>query len=191
VQHGVGEYVGLAGDVRTGEAMTQDILDKFKMGYFLLYRNDGSIFGNAIVAKQRQAGFSIDASLFIHVEVSGGEVSAINIAPPQSQLIDITKIHKGRTVRVVRYKDSSYEAGKRYKVAYFSASLCNKGYDFGGILAFLFKWIKQSNRLVFCSEGCAWALQMVFPGTFGGIIPDKVMPAHFTSFETVWEGVVE
>jgi len=174
--------------------MTQEILGKFKQGYILLYRNDNSLFGNAIVAKQQQAGFCIDASLFIHSEISGGEIHAVNIVPPLSKLVDITKAHKGRTVRVVRYRNASYESGKRYKVAYFSASLCNKGYDVGGILAFLFRWIKQSNRLVFCSEGVAWALQMVFPGALGGIAPDKVMPAHFTDkseFETVWEGVIE
>jgi len=173
--------------------MTQDILNLFKMGYFLLYRSEGGLFDKAIVARQLAAGFSLVDAQFTHVEVSGGEVSAIDISPPISKLVDITQDHNGRTVRIVRFKNADYEAGKRYKVAYFSASLCNKGYDIPGILAFLFKWIHSDNRLVFCSEGCAWALTMVFPGLFGDLTNDKIMPAHFadtSKFEVVWEGVI-
>ena len=172
--------------------MTQEQLDKFRMGYFILYKNTGGIFGNGIVAKQEAAGFSQDEAQFVHVEVSGGEIYSVNISPPISKLVDITKDHKGETCRVVRFKDQSYEDRLRYKVAYFSATLCNKGYDVKGILAFLFKWIKQDNRLYFCSEGAAWALQMCFPQAIGKT-PDKVMPADFLTplyFEQVWEGEI-
>ncbi len=172
--------------------MNQDILDKFRMGYIILYRNDKSWFGNLVEAKQLKAGFSPENAQYIHCEISGGEKHAINISPPISKLVDITQAHKGRYARLVRYKGYN-EDGKRYKVAYFSATLCNRGYDFGGILAFLFKWIKQNNRLYFCSEGCAWALQMVYPDILS-ILPDKVMPANFLNsvlFEKVWEGVID
>lgn len=172
--------------------MKQEILDKFKMGYFILYRNDNSIFGNLIVKRQLVAGFTPDDANYIHVEISGGEIHSINISPPISKLVDITKAHKGRFVRLCRYKGYNGD-GKRYKVAYFSASLCNKGYDVSGILAFLFRWVKQSNRLWFCSEGTAWALSMVFLRVFGDLTPDKIMPAHFLDdkFEIVWQGVIE
>jgi hypothetical protein len=172
--------------------MNQAALDKFKMGYFILYKNTGGIFGNAIVKKQISAGFSKENSQFCHVEVSGGEVHSVNISPPVSKLVNITEAHKGKSFRVVRYRNQNYEDGLRYKVAYFSATLCNKGYDVGGIFAFMFKWIKQNNRLWFCSEGAAWALQMVFPEAIGKV-SDKVMPADFTNplyFETVLEGVI-
>ncbi len=172
--------------------MTQDILDKFRMGYFILYRNDKSLFGNAIAKRQLLAGFSPESSQYTHIEISGGEIHSINISPPISKLVDITKAHKGRYACLVKYKGYN-EDGKRYKVAYFSATLCNKGYDIPGILSFLFKWIKHNNRLYFCSEGAAWALSMVFPKVFGDLTPDKTMPAHFTNpelFEKIWEGVI-
>ncbi len=171
--------------------MTQDILDKFRMGYFILYKSEGDFFGKGITAKQLSAGFSVEDSQYVHIEVSGGETTSVNISPPISKLVDITQDHKGRTTKVVRFKNTDYENRLRYKVAYFSATLCNKGYDFGGILAFLFKWIKQNNRLYFCSEGAAWALQKVFPGILG-INPNDCMPARFLGkeFELVWEGVI-
>lgn len=169
-------------------------LDKFKMGYFILYRNDGSMFAKAISIRQQAAGFAPQDACFTHIEVSGGEIHAINISPPFSKLVDITNVHKGRSFRLVRYKNQDYEDRLRYKVAYFSATLCNKPYDFSGILAFAFKWFSHNNRLYFCSEGASFALQRVFPKAFGGISPDKLMPAHFTDskqFETVLEGVIE
>jgi len=166
-------------------------LDKFKMGYFILYLNTGDLFGNAIVKRQLAAGFPLDHIAYTHIEVSGGEKYSVNISPPISKLVDITQAHKGRYTRLVKYKGYD-EGGKRYKVAYFSASLCNKGYDILGIFAFIFRWIKQNNRLYFCSEGALWALQMVFPEVLG-IKPENCMPARFLGdeFEIVWEGVIE
>ena len=166
-------------------------LEIFKMGYFILYHSDNSLFSKAIVKRQQLAGFNSHDAQVTHVEVSGGERHSINISPPISKLVDITKAHKGRYAYLVRYRGYS-DDGKRYKVAYFSASLCNKGYDIRGILAFLFRWIKQCNRLYFCSEGALWALQMVFPGVLS-ITPDKCMPAHFFrgEFEVMWEGKIE
>ena len=168
--------------------------DLFRMGYFILYKNDGSLFGNAIVKRQLAAGFSPEEAQYTHIEVSGGEIHAVNISPPISKLIVITEAHKGRQACVVRFKNEEYEQCLRYKVAYFSATLSNKGYDIPGIFAFLFKWIKQNNRLYFCSEGATWALRMVFPNVFGNLATDKVMPANFTIplwFETILEGVIE
>ena len=180
-------------DKTMGEKMvSQDILDKFRMGYFILYKNAGDFFGNGIEKRQLAAGFSPENSKYVHIEVSGGENHAINISPPVSKLIEIDKVHKGRQARLVRYKNAIYEDRIRYKVAYFSATLCNKGYDVSGILAFLFKWIKQNNRLYFCSEGATWALQKCFPEALGKL-PEKCMPADFTNpeyFEIVWEGEI-
>lgn len=166
--------------------------DIFKMGYIIVYRNDGSFFGNAIKKKQISAGFKFSDADYVHCEISGGSEWSVNISPPISKLVKITEAHKGRYVKLMRYKNTDYEAGKRYKVAYFSAALCNKGYDIPGILSFLFKWIKQNNRLYFCSEGAAWALRMCFPATLGPKENSQIMPAHFLGeeFEDVWEGIV-
>ena len=171
--------------------MEKRILDKFRMGYFILYRNQGGLFSKGIIAKQLKAGFSKANAVYTHIEVSGGENHSVNISPPISKMIEIDKAHKGRYIRVMRYRNKDYEDGKRYKVAYFSAVLCNKGYDVKGILSFVFKWFKQNNRLYFCSEGAAWALQMEYPNALKGMKPEECMPAHFTDpyeFEEVWEG---
>lgn len=166
-------------------------LENFKMGYFILYRNDGGLFGNAIAKRQLLAGINPNDAVYTHIEVSGGGEYSVNISPPISKLIKITEQHKGRHIKIVRYKDEDYEKRGRYKVAYFSATLCNKGYDVKGILAFVFKWIKQDNRLFFCSEGAAWSLQKAHPYTLECKNPDKIMPGHFLNralLETVWEG---
>jgi len=168
-------------------------LSILKMGYFIVYKNAGGFFSDEIVKRQLRTGFSEEDSQYTHVEVSGGEVHSINISPPLSKLVDITKIHKGRYIKVMKYKNEEYENCKRYKVAYFSAALCNKGYDIPGVLAFLFKWIKHNNRLFFCSEGCAWALQKCFYKAFHGESPQYIMPADFLDtkeFELVWEGEI-
>ena len=173
--------------------MTQEIWDKFKMGYFILYKNSGGLFGDAIVRKQLASGFNKEDAQYTHVEVSGGENHSVDIAPPTSKLVNIEEAHKGEYAKLVRYKDKNYEDRLRYKVAYFSATLCNRGYDFQGILSFLFRWVHQNNRMYFCSEGAAWALTKVFPGVMGKE-PDKCMPADFFNsylFEIMWEGKIE
>ena len=164
-----------------------------RMGYFLVYRSKGGFFSNLIVKKQLKAGFSIKASKASHVEVSGGGADSINISPPKSKRIKITKTHKGRYVYIVKYKADDYDTHGRYKVAYFSATLNNTGYDLLGILRFVFKWIKQSNRLFFCSEGCLWSLRKQYPWALD-VEPKDAMPAHFMDekyFKIIWEGVIE
>ena len=164
-----------------------------RMGYFILYKHNGDMFGKAIEKRQILAGIAPENACFTHIEVSGGGEFSVNISPPVSKLIKITEHHKGRYIKIIRYKNDDYEVKGRYKVAYFSATLCNKGYDIPGIFAFLFKWIKQNNRLFFCSEGATWALQKEYPNAFGHLEPDKIMPAHFLNldFEVIFEGAIE
>lgn len=168
-------------------------LNAFKMGYVLAYKNTGSLLNRMIVKRQIEAGFKPKEAIYTHIEVSGGGRHSININPPISKLIDITKVHKGREVAILRFKGKDFDA-KRYKVAYFSAALCsNRIYDFSGILSFIFKWITHNNRLYFCSEGALAAYKMVYPRCMP-IPAEKCMPAHFIGskqFEKVWEGVVE
>lgn len=168
-------------------------LNRFKMGYVLAYKSNGSFFSEMIVNKQYQEGYPLKQSQIVHIEISGGRRHSINIAPPISKLVDITKKHKGQYVYLLKYKNKHYEEKGRYKVAYFSATLCNRGYDIPGILRFLFKWIKQSNRLWFCSEGALWSLQKVYPETLNGSDPSQCMPADFLNnkwFNITWEGII-
>jgi len=162
--------------------MSKFDLDTLKMGYIIRYKNDGSMFGNAIQNKQIAEGFSLDDSQYIHVEVSGGGPDSVNISFPKAKDIDIRKAHKGREIQILKYDNPDFLIyNKRYKIAYFNARLCNKGYDVGGIFSFIFKWIKQSNRNYFCSEGCAWSFQKVFPDIFGDKTADKIYPASFNT----------
>lgn len=168
-------------------------LSLFRMGYILAYMNDNSFISNKIYEKQLSLGFNEKAAQVVHVEVSGGGAHSINIHPPTAKLIDITKQHKNRYAYLLRFKNSDYQKKGRYKVAYFSASLCNTGYDIAGVLSFLYKWIKQNNRLYFCSEGVAWSLRMVYPEILPGLTISQVMPAHFMEspeFEIEWAGFI-
>ena len=168
-------------------------LDIPKMGYVIIYKSGDGKFGQLIVKEQLKRGFDKEHAEFTHVEVSGGGRHSINIAPPKSKLVDITKVHKGRYIKILRYKNDDYEDKGRYKVAYFSASLCNTGYDIRGVMRFAIKWLGHSNRLWFCSEGVTHSLQMVYPEAMGKK-PEQVMPAHFSrskQFETVFEGIIE
>ena len=62
------------------------------------------------------AGFSPEDAQFTHCEISGGGEHSINISPPLSKLVKITEAHKGRYVKLMRYKNADYESHKRYGV---------------------------------------------------------------------------
>ena len=165
--------------------------DIFKMGYIILYKHQKGLFGNLIVRQQLKRGFPPDQAQYTHTEISGGGIHSVNIAPPRSKLIEITKKHAGRHICLMKFRDDYYERKGRYKVAYFSATLANKMYDVRGVISFLLKWITHDNRLYFCSEGASWALKKACRKALNGLKPSETMPAHFLNpghFTKVWEG---
>lgn len=166
-------------------------LDIPRMGYFLLTKHDSGWIGDQIEKEQLRHGFSKEDAKYTHVEVLGGGPNSVRVAPPRTSIIDITKKYKGREVKIVRYSNEEYEKKGRYKVAFWAATSCNKKYDWLGILKFKLKWIRQSKSLPFCSENSLWALQKEYPLAMDRLEPHKCMPAHFNSFETVWEGIIE
>jgi uncharacterized protein YycO len=164
-----------------------------RMGYFILFKNDGNWISNIIEKRQFAAGFNVDQACWTHVGTSGGGQWLVDIKPPRGVISDITKEHKGKYIRIVRFKNNDYETKGRYKVAFFAASKCNLPYDWKGVLAFIIKWFRQLKDFYFCSELAAWALLKEYPRTFGDLTPDKIMPAHFadeSKFSTVWEGLI-
>ena len=168
-------------------------LDIPRMGYVLAYKSDGGFFSRQIVKMQLKEGFSKENAQISHIEISGGGPDSILIAPPKAQRIKITEKHAGRYVYILRFKNEDYEKRGRYKVAYFSATLCNTGYDIPGILHFACKWIKHSNRLWFCSEGALWSFRRQYSKIMKYLKPHECMPAHSLSsdqFETVWCGQI-
>ena len=169
-------------------------LDKFKMGYIILFKTDKDFFSNLIEKEQLKQGFSKEDACFTHVEICGGGQYSVSVIAPKTKVVDIRKRHKGRTIRLIRYKNKTYEEKGRYKVAFWAASMCNLKYDFLGVLAFRVRWlIKQSVRLFFCSELGLFALQKEFKKALNRMLPEKCYPANFSSsteFETVWEGII-
>ena len=174
--------------------------DMLKIGYFILYQSGQGWFGKQIVKQQLKEGFTQEQAIYTHVECSGGELDSINVAPPRAERINIIDVHSGRYAKVVRFKKYSSD-NKRYKVAYFNASLNGSLYDAKGIMAFLAKrvpilvflteWLRKKNRFYFCSEASAWALQKSYPKAFNGFPPTTIFPADFLDpkqFEPVWEG---
>lgn len=174
--------------------MNEFSLDLLKIGYFIQYRKTprGGFFGNQIERQQLKAGFPPEDAKFIHVEVSWGGLQAVSVSPPRTKIIDITKKHRGRYIRIIRYK--KYKGPReRYRVALWSTSLNNLKYDWLGCLRFRIKWIFHRIGKFFCSENAAWALQKEYPEAGGGRPPDKWMPAHFSTpdeFEVDWEGCI-
>jgi len=166
-------------------------LDIPKMGYFLLTKHDSGLIGKLITKEQLKHGFSEEDSKYTHVEVLGGGAYSVRVAPPLTKVIDITKKYKGRYIKIVKYNNENYEKKGRYKVAFWAASNCNKKYDWFGIFRFKMSWLfDHKERDFFCSENSLWALQKENPEAMEGLEPYKCMPAHFCSFETVWEGTI-
>ncbi len=172
-------------------------LDIPKIGYVMVVRYDNYNFiSDTIYKQQKKRGFPEVASRYVHVAISSGGPHAVNIMPPRSRLIDITKVYKGKYVRFLKYKDKDEEFDKknRYKIAVLYNALCsNKKYDYTGVLSFIAGWIKQFSDRPFCSEGVTEAYQMIYPHLFYGKEPSFAMPADFLNeiwFDTVWEGYI-
>ena len=168
-------------------------LDIPRMGYFIVYKGDKGLISKSIEQTQLSKGFLPWQAEYTHVEVSGGGSDAIRIGAPRIKNVDIVKRYKGRYVKILRYDNEDYEKKGRYKVAYFAATMCNRKYDWRGVLRFWFPFIGDNKGRYFCSEGSAQALQDEYPQAFNGAKPSTIMPAHFLNkeFVVVYEGVIE
>ena len=167
-------------------------IEDFKMGDLIVYKHEDThwfkgFFGNAIVRKQLNMGFIPAHAQYSHTEICGGGIykdnqrvgiRSVRVALPRSKVVDILKAHKGRYITVFRHIGYKTDNTARYKVAYTSALLNNLAYDKRGVVAFTLSFIKQDNRLYFCSEHTAYALRSEFPKTFNNIPNAKIMPAH-------------
>jgi hypothetical protein len=168
-------------------------LDIARMGYTILYKNDKSFFGKMIEKTQIKRGVPAEFACYTHVEISGGGQWAVNVAPPKIRISDVSKVHKGRIARICRYKGIDYEDRKRYKIAFWAASMSNLDYDIPGVLRFILPIIAQFPSSFFCSEGWLWAHRREYPEIFKGVIPANCMPGHIAAsrdMETVWEGLI-
>jgi len=168
---------------------SEGFLDKFKMGYFILWKNTGSLIGNQIERTQKKMGYLTNASQYVHIDVSGGGPYAVRVNPPRSKVVNILEYYEGREFAVIRFKGDEFNY-KRYKVAFWAATHCNLMYDYWGVARFKIPFILNRKRLYFCSENALWSLQKEFPHATS-LNPKECMPAEFFNqqfFEVVSYG---
>lgn len=168
-------------------------LDKFRMGYFLVWKHKNDWVGKQVEKEQLKAGFDPSIACYTHVDVCGGGPYAVRTNPPKTKIIDIREQYKGREFILVRYRNAEYETKKRYKVAFWSASHCNLTYDYFGVVRFKIKWLFHMLNWWFCSENGLFSLQKEFPQALDGMKPEDCMPAHFlvkSDFEIVMTGKI-
>lgn len=162
------------------------------MGFFILWKNSGGFVGNQIEKHQLKMGFNKIDSKYTHIDVSGGGPFVVCVSPPKTVVLNIEERYAGGSeFIVVRYKDATYQARKRYKVAFWAASNCNTRYDWFGVFKFILKkWIFHKKDWFFCSENALWALKKEHPEALGSLLPYECMPAHFLDkavFEIVYQ----
>lgn len=160
-------------------------LTDIKIGDVLVYKKHpkDKLFGTQIIREQKRRGFSDDAASFTHVELSSGDYHAVNIAPPKARLVDITKAHKGRVIRVMRPKVYALDKSDRNRLKaalIYNALSANQFYDWKGVIKFKIPFMFHSAREFFCSEGVSFAIQQFFPSFKARLKPYQIMPADFT-----------
>jgi len=162
------------------------------MGYVILYKGSGKV-GKLIGDHQRSIGLSEEACGYSHVEILGGGPYSVRTNPPMTKIVEFVNEHKGREYIVLKCLREDFDR-KRYKIAFWSSSLCNLKYDFKGIAKFkLKKLIWHDSDKYFCSENVCWSYQKEYKDFMGGISPHKVTPGHFydsIEFEEVFSGKI-
>ncbi len=168
-----------------------------QMGYIILvHRTRQDMIGAAIERQQIASGFTPEHARYTHVVISGGvnrsetKVYIVNIQPPKARLRNLLDAFNGRYIKVMKFKKADVNYAR---IAYFAATLCDRPYDFLGVLKFRFNILFHRINKWFCSEGSAWAIHMDVPEFCGTIEEYKCMPAHFSAsdeLETVWEGIL-
>jgi len=176
-------------------------LDIPKMGYIIVYKKREGFhpLEKLICDEQEKEGFSKEDAEYVHVEISGGGNESINASFPYVRSIKIANKHKGRYIKIMVYKNREFMLSKRYKVAYYAATLSNRAYGLASLIWFklnnyIFKDrnVLASRHLPYCSFLASWSLKKVFPQSFED--SGSVMPASFldsNKFNVIWEGVIE
>jgi len=169
-------------------------LDLFKIGHVMAVKYERfNLFSEAIYRRQKLHGFSDEESRYTHVAVLSGGQYAVNIMPPKARFVDITKVYKGKYVKLLRYNAPDFDNHLRYKIGcWYNALASNLRYDYLGIASFLIPGLGQIQGRPFCSEATTQAYQHFYPYLFGGIESHKIYPAHFVwaagDFKVHWEG---
>jgi len=169
-------------------------LDIPKIGYILAVRRGKKDFiGSQIERVQLKAGYKPEDACYTHTEISSGGPDSMRIMPPRAKAINIEKFYAGQYVKFLKLNDIYFDAYHRYKIALKYNLLCNKKYDYRGVLAFILSWIHQDQKKPFCAEGTAKAYQFYYPEFLKEYIPSRIFPATIVScpmLEVHWQGFI-
>ena len=162
--------------------------NKLKIGYIILVATPKP----AIQALQRKAGYG-ESSKWAHVAGCLGGYTAIEANIPRSRLINLQKeyVDKGYEIKVMKRRNQ--EAGRRYKVALWWATMNNLPYDtlqffwfplslFCGKAGVVLHNLFSSHKRFLCSE-------LIVTGFYkeGDYLFDKpvenVLPADFDNLD--------
>jgi hypothetical protein len=162
--------------------------NSLKIGYVILV----STHKPAIAQFQRKAGYG-DSSKWTHVAGSLGGLTAIEANIPRSRLINLQKeyVDKGYEMKVLKRKGQ--EAGKRYKVALWWATMNNLPYDVlqffwfplsiaCGKIGIVLHNLFSSRKRFLCSELIATGFYKEGDYLFGKPV-ENVLPAAFDNPE--------
>lgn len=168
-------------------------LDKFRMGYFLLWIGGKDWVSRKIKAHQKQMGLSKQACRYTHIDICGGGQWAVRAVPPRIKMVDIREAYKGREYALCRYIHNEYETRLRYKVAFWAATNVNMPYDILGLLRFKLPFLFHSKKFFFCSENALWSLRKEVTEAFGSLENHNCVPGHFfdsSEIEVIERGVM-
>ncbi len=166
-----------------------------KIGYIILVNTRKF----AIVQLQLKAGFG-DSSKWTHVAGSLGGYIAIEANIPRSRLINLQKeyIDKGYEIKVMKRRNQ--EAGKRYKVALWWATMNNLPYDtlqffwfplsiICSKIYYMLHKLFSSHKRFLCSELIATGFYKEGDYLFGKPV-ENVLPADFDNSE-LFEEIID
>lgn len=158
--------------------------DSLKIGYVILVAGRNP----AIQTLQNKAGYG-DSSKWTHVAGSLGGLNAIEASVPRSRIINLQEeyIDKGYEVKVIKRRNQ--DAGKRYKVALWWATMNNLPYDtlqffwfplsiICGKIGLILHRLFSSNKRFVCSELITTGFYKEGDYLFGKLQQD-VLPADF------------
>jgi|GEM_PF-953529 len=158
--------------------------NSLKIGYVILINTRKF----AITKLQHKAGYG-ESSKWTHVAGSLGGLTAIEANIPRSRLINLQKeyVDRGYEIKVMRRKNQ--EAGKRYKVALWWATMNNLPYDvlqffwfplsiFCGKIGIVLHNLFSSHKRFLCSELIVTGFYKEGDYLFGKPA-ENVLPADF------------
>lgn len=171
--------------------------DKMKIGYVVLV----ATCKFSVEKLQYKAGYG-ESSKWTHVAGCLGGLDAIEANVPRSRVIDLQKeyIDKGYKIKVMRRRNQ--EAGKRYKVALWWATMNNLPYDvlqffwfplsiICGKIGIVLHNLFSSHKRFLCSELIATGFykegDFLFGKSVENILPaDFGNPALFEEVKDIW-----